>query len=249
MIPTIPYRLRFHSSLPYQFPLLTFASSETAEWKIHLIRVITIRIHQKEMVRVLPLKTMWTIDALDEVEPVPVLDHDRAIAALREEARSPTTRAEHAAQPHSTRPSTELASQPQSTRPSTELASTTSSASDHLPSTPTDSIPTEPPSFDTVEEENLATPPPEFAETYAGPSNLRAPFPPEIPNNIDEENVYVAGKISLCRSAFKSILPPLNTPDIVVDYYLDVTITPKSGSIKESFAPLRQRWPVMYERL
>ncbi|KAJ9094942.1 hypothetical protein QFC21_005734 [Naganishia friedmannii] len=224
------------SAIKAEFPLLTFASSDTAEWKIHLIRVVTIRIHQKEMVRVLPLKTMWTIDAIDEVQSVPVSGHARTFAALRQDARSPTTRADDTAQP-------------QSARPSSELTPASSSASDHLPSTPTDSIPQEPPSFDTVEQENLATPPPEFAETYAGPSNLRAPFPPEIPNNTNEENVYVAGKISLCRTAFKSILPPLSTPDIAVDYYLDVSITPKSGSIKESFAPLKQRWPVMYERL
>ncbi|KAJ9111061.1 hypothetical protein QFC19_001259 [Naganishia cerealis] len=186
----------------------------------------------------LPLKTMWTIDTIDEVQPAPSPQRDHVVDSPRAiQARSPPSRQIAMPQAQADRPS--LAISPSNHHSPGDISNTGPDQAWQAP----------PSSFETIEEENLATPPPEFAETYTGPSNLLAPFPPENSDNPAEENVYVTGKISLCRSSFRSILAPLNTPEIVVEYFLDVAITPKSGSVKESFTPLKQRWPVMYERL
>lgn len=99
-----------------------------------------------------------------------------------------------------------------------------------------------------IDEEHLATPPPEFAEVYDAPLDILDPFPP-IHDASNDENIFVRGKLTLCRSAFKSILAPLNTPDILVEYFLDVEIKPKTGSVKESFGPLKGRFPVMFEKM
>lgn len=181
---------------------MTFASPETSDWKIRLVRRVTVWIHQKEIIRTMPLRNTWKVDAGQSVESA--VEHSARASDEMDESRT-----ERDAQPLAT-----------SAEPLT---------------TPYREI-----------EEGLATPPPEFAEVYDAPLDIFDPFPP-IPDASDDENILVRGKLTLCRVAFKSILTPLNTPDISVEYLLDIEIKPKSGSVKESFGPLKGRFPVMFE--
>jgi hypothetical protein len=192
-LPTIPFRFRFHSSLANEFPLLTFASPETSDWKLQLMRRVTVWIHNKSTIRTLPLRNSWRVDAREE---------EQQSTPYFQSHGTEESQTEHPIQPL---PTIEQAPQ-----------------GDH--------------------DEDPATPPPEFAEI------ILDRFPP-VHVTSDDENIYVRGKLALSRVAFKSILAPIHTPDILVEYYLDVEIKPKSGSVKESFGPLKGHFPVMFETM
>lgn len=211
-LPTVPFRLRFHSSLPHQFPLLTFASPQTSDWQIRFIRLNTLRIHHKEFVRTLLLRAVWKSDAGDQQATL-----DRQISQLVDPV------AIHPTEPQD--------------RVSEEAFTATATVF--------------PPMFEETDAEAsaIATPPPEFAETYASASDPFDPFPPIVATEDGEENIYIRGQASLCRSMFRHIFAPIRTPDILVEYFLEFEITPKGGSVKETFAPLKVRCPVMFEKV
>lgn len=212
-LPTVAFRLRFHSSLPHQFPLLTFASPETSDWQIRFIRLATIKIHHKEFVRTLPMRAVWKSDARDQQATL-----ERQISQLVD------PEAIHRNGPTESRQSEE------------ESTSATSAVL--------------PPTFEEIDVEAsaLATPPPEFAATCDPLADPFDPFPPVVGED-GEENICIRGRASLCRSQFKHILAPTRTPDILLEYFLEFDIKPKGGSVKESFAPLKVRCPVMFEKV
>lgn len=211
-LPTVAFRLRFHSSMPHQFPLLTFASPETSNWHIRFIRLATIRIHHKEFVRTLPLRAVWTSDAGDQQEQL-----ERQISQLVDP----------------------------------ESAHREPQEPEHVEDVPPADIAVLPPTFDEIDAEAaaIATPPPGFAESYDSSLGPFDPFPPAPAAEDGEEIIYIRGKASLCRSQFKHIFAPTRTPDVVLEYFLEIMITPKGGSVKETFAPLKVRCPVIFEKV
>lgn len=113
-----------------------------------------------------------------------------------------------------------------------------------------------------------ATPPPEFAIAEDNPNQSMPPplpsvtllpvdgpivpgdmlqSPPATSTPLDPakcsqvEHIYVQGMYKLSRSAYKTILTQFRTKDMSIRYFLEVTIEPKSGAIKEGFGKLKGR--------
>lgn len=55
------------------------------------------------------------------------------------------------------------------------------------------------------------------------------------------EHIYVQGMYKLSRSAYKTILTQFRTRDMSIRYFLEVTIEPKSGAVKQGFGKLKGR--------